>query len=289
MHKGTRRFSHWLAFLLAGLMLGGCVSLEEKEREWIFRPSKAEWRGYSDNRVTFEERWIEVNGGRERLNAWWLPAASPEAPVLLYLHGARWNLTGSVTRIPRWQRLGFSVLAIDYRGFGKSDGDIPSEASVYEDAQAAWSYLKRSMPLRRRYIAGHSLGGAIAVELARHNPDAAGLVLEATFTSVPDMVKESNWGFLPLLGFITQRFDVLEKMHEIRIPTLLVHGTQDAIVPTNMSRQLFEAARAPEKLIIVEGGTHHNLNAIAFEEYRSALDELFGLGGAAVPAAAGDS
>jgi hypothetical protein len=88
MGKGTRRFSNWLAFLLAGLILGGCVSLEEKKREWIFRPSKAEWRGYSDNRVTFEERWIEVNGVRERLNAWWLPAASPDAPVLLYLHGA---------------------------------------------------------------------------------------------------------------------------------------------------------------------------------------------------------
>jgi pimeloyl-ACP methyl ester carboxylesterase len=276
MHIRARRFSHWLALVLAGLMLLGCVSLEEKEREWIFRPSKDEWRGYRDNRVSFEERWIEVNGGRERLNAWWLPAASPDA-------------TGSVTRIPCWQRLGFSVLAIDYRGFGKSDGDIPSEASVYEDAQAAWDYLKQAMPLRRRYIAGHSLGGAIAVEIARQNPDVSGLVLEATFTSVPDMVKESNWGFLPLLGFITQRFDALEKIGEIKTPMLLVHGTQDAIVPAHMSRQLFEAARAPKKLIIVEGGTHHNLNAIAFEEYRSALRELFGMGGVSVTAAAGGS
>jgi fermentation-respiration switch protein FrsA (DUF1100 family) len=103
------------------------------------------------------------------------------------------------------------------------------------------------------------------------------------------MLKESNWGFLPLMGFVTQRFDSLGKIHEINMPTLLVHGTQDAIVPTHMSRQLFEAAQAPKKLIIVEGGTHHNLNAVAFEDYRSALRELFGLGGAAEAAAPGGS
>ena len=264
--------------VLIAAILGGCGTLDEKEREWIFRPVKGEWSGYRGSALQFEERWIPVNGSGEKIHAWWAPAAGPDAPVLLYLHGARWNLTGSATRIPRWQRLGFSVLAIDYRGFGKSAGEVPSEVSVYEDAQAAWNYLKATRPDSKRFVVGHSLGGAVAVDLVRRNPDAAGLVLEATFTSIADMVKESKWGFLPMGYLITQRFDALEKIREVKVPTLFTHGTADSIVPTHMSRTLFEASQAPKKLLIVEGGSHHNLSSMAFGDYQSAIRELFGVG-----------
>ncbi len=133
-----------------------------------------------------------------------MKAADPAAPVMLYLHGARWNLSASVTRIDRWRKLGFSVLAVDYRGFGKSSDMAPTEAGAYEDAEAAWEYLAKLAPGRPRYIVGHSLGGAIAVELARRHPDAAGLVLEATLTSVRDIIDQSPWGWLPV-GLILRR------------------------------------------------------------------------------------
>ena len=98
-----------------------------------------------------------------------------------------------MTRIDRWRQLGFAVLAVDYRGFGKSSDVAPSESYAYEDAEAAWGYLGTLAPGRPRYIVGHSLGGAIAAELARREPQAAGVVLEATFTSVKDMIEESPW------------------------------------------------------------------------------------------------
>jgi len=212
-----------------------------------------------------------------RLHAWWLPADDRDAPVVLYLHGARWNLTGSVTRIDRWKQLGFSVLAVDYRGFGKSSEVAPTEAYAYEDAEAAWDYLARLAPGRKRYIVGHSLGGAIAAELARRRPEASGLVLEATFTSVRDMIDESPWSFLPVGLILTQEFDTLSKVSELAMPVLITHGTRDTIVPVRMGERLYEAVRAPKRFIKVDGAGHHNLSGVAFDEYRAALAELFGI------------
>ena len=217
-------------------------------------------------------------GEEQRLHAWWLQGDTPHAPAILYLHGARWNLTGSVSRIERWRQFGFSVLAVDYRGFGESSDVAPTEALAYEDAEAAWEKLAHLAPGRPRYIVGHSLGGAIATELARRHPDASGLVLEATFTSVQDMVDQSAWGFLPVGLILTQHFDTLAKIADVKVPILITHGTRDTIVPFQMGERLYEAATAPKRFIRVEGGGHHNLSGAAFDQYRAALTELFGVG-----------
>jgi alpha-beta hydrolase superfamily lysophospholipase len=194
--------------------------------------------------------------------------------VLLYLHGARWNLTASAARVDRWRNLGFNVLAIDYRGFGKSSDVVPTEEGAYEDAEAAWEYLARLAPGRKRFIVGHSLGGAVAAELARRRGDAAGVVLEATFTSVRDLIAGSAWGILPIDLVLTQEFDTLKKIPDIKVPLLVVHGTRDAVVPYEMGERLYEAAKGPKKLIKVEGGSHHNLSYVAFDDYRAALEWL---------------
>ena len=170
------------------------------------------------------------------------------------------------------------MLAVDYRGFGQSTDVAPTEAYAYEDAEAAWDYLAKVAPRARRFIVGHSLGGAIAAELARRRPDVAGLVLEATFTSVRDMIDESPWGFLPVGLILTQEFDTLSKMPELHMPVLIAHGTRDSIVPYKMGERLYEAARGPKRFIKVEGGGHRDLSGAAFDEYKSALAELFGVG-----------
>lgn len=269
--------------------IGGCAILgEESQGELIFRPTKDVWRGFAAAGTSYEDRWIAVGGGGDKLHAFWAPADRPDAPVVLYLHGARWNLTGSVTRIERWRRLGFTVLAIDYRGFGRSTDVSPTEALSYEDAEAAWDYLATAAPGRARYIVGHSLGGAIATELAVRRPDAAGLVLEATFTSIRDMVEHTAWRLLPVGLILTQEFNTLAKLPRVRAPLLIVHGTSDAIVPFEMGERLFAAATAPKRFIRVEGGSHHNLSAVANDQYRAALGELFRLGPRSLEAAAGN-
>jgi uncharacterized protein len=256
--------------------IGGCAYLsDEKQGELIFRPSKDAWRGFNGADYSYEEQWIQL--GDHKLNAWWMKADDPAAPVMLYLHGARWNLSGSVTRIERWRKLGFSVLAVDYRGFGKSSDIAPTEAGAYEDAEAAWEHLAKLAPGRPRYIVGHSLGGAIAVELARRHPDAAGLVLEATLTSVRDIIDQSPWGFLPVGLILTQKFDALSRIGQVKVPVLVTHGTRDTVVPFELGERLYNAANAPKKFIRVEGAGHHNLSGAAFDEYRKALQELFKL------------
>lgn len=264
------------ALAVAVGLIGGCAYISEKQGELIFRPVKGAWRGYSAERHSFDEHWIEV-GDAQKLHAWWLPAEDPRAPVILYLHGARWNLTGSVTRIDRWRQLGFAVFAVDYRGFGKSSDIAPTEQYAYEDAEAAWDYIAKIAPGRQRYIVGHSLGGAIGAELARRRPEASGLVLEATFTSVRDMIERSAWSFLPVGLILTQNFDTLSKVSELKMPVLVTHGTNDSIVPFEMGRKLYDAVKGPKRFIKVEGAGHHNLSGVAFSEYRQAIHELFGL------------
>jgi uncharacterized protein len=271
-----KRSLKFLAITLVTAFVASCAFIETKQGEWIFRPVQGEWRGYSKANANFEEHWIPINA-TEKLHAWYAPAPDKNAPVLLYLHGARWNMTGSSTRIPRWNKMGFSVLAIDYRGFGQSSLRTPSEASANEDARVAWEYMKTIAPNNKRFIFGHSLGGAIATKLALTSAEADGLILEGTFTSIPDMVKETKWGFLPVGFLVTQRFDTLDCIDDIKMPILFAHGTNDDIVPFSMSERLFAAAKATKRFFRAEGGNHHNLTANYFDEYSRAVKEHFGL------------
>ena len=268
------------AVIVALTFIASCAYIETKQGEWIFNPVQGEWRGYRGPPAEFQEQWIPVGKNGEKMHAWWSPVENPDAPVLLYLHGARWNLTGSVTRIPRWNKMGFSVLAIDYRGFGKSvahNGVAPSEASANEDVEAAWAHLARLAPRSKRFIFGHSLGGAMATHLALKAPDASGLILEGAFTSVPDMIKETRWGFLPVGFLVTQRFDTIERVKRVNMPILFAHGTNDEIVPFSMGERLFAAAEAPKRFLRAERGSHHNLTACYFVEYQNAVYEHFKL------------
>ena len=255
----------------------GCSYLDQKQRELIFRPAKESWWGTRGVANNYEERWIAVGTNGEKVHAWWALSPDAKAPALLYLHGARWDLSGSVSRIERWRQLGFSVLAIDYRGFGKSTDVTPSEEFAYEDAEVAWAALATIAPGKPRFLVGHSLGGAVAAEMARRHPEAAGLVLEATFTSIKDMLAQTGWSILPVGLILTQQFDTLSKMSDIHVPVMVTHGTRDAIVPYEMGEKLFAAAKGPKRFIKVDGASHHNLSAAGFDDYRRTLHELFAL------------
>ncbi len=276
-----------IALLLVSLgLLAGCATLDEKQRQWIFQPSDRSWSGGSLAAEDMDDVWIEFTsaetGEPVKLHGLWHPHPDlrqrADAPVLLYLHGARWNVTGSAFRIRRMQELGFSVLAVDYRGFGKSTQQLPSEKLAAEDARAAWDWLAQRHPERPRYIFGHSLGGAIAIELARQVQDERGTLVEGTFTSIPDVVSTFRWGWLPISPLITQRFESVSKVADIGSPLLVVHGSEDRLIKPELGQKLFEAARGPKAFVLVEGGSHHNTNSVGQPQYRQALAELFGLG-----------
>ena len=269
-----------VSLALAIAVSAGCATLDAKQREWIFQPSDRSWGG-AQSTEGMEDVWIDFqsrdSGKTEKLHGLWLPHDRADAPVLLYLHGARWNVAGSSGRIRRMQELGFSVLAIDYRGFGRSSAGLPSEATAAEDARAAWAWLAEHQPNKPRYIFGHSLGGAIAIDLARQVNDEQGTIVEGTFTSIPEVVSTFKWGWLPVSALITQRFESVRKVSEIGSPLLVVHGSDDSLILPSLGRKLYEAAQEPKQFVLVEGGSHHTTNSVGQSLYRDAMVSLFKL------------
>ena len=279
----TRRWKLWLLALAASvpLALSGCATLDQKQREWVFQPSNNSWWGGAAAAEGMHDVWIEFVSQESdepvKLHGLWLPQARADAPLLLYLHGARWDVRSSAHRMRRMHELGFAVLGIDYRGFGQSTDTLPSETMAYEDARAAWDWLGREHPGLPRYVFGHSLGSAIAVALAAQVDDESGVLVEGSFTSVPDVFSSFKWGWLPLGPLITQRFDAEARVEQLGSPLLVVHGSDDRLIPPALGRKLYERAKAPKRFVLVEGGSHHNTNAVGQAQYREAVADLFGL------------
>src|SRR5688572_9509579 len=276
----TRHWRRGLAALVAlVLMFAGCATLDEQQRRWIFQPATHSWYGASPDGL--EDEWITFTPLGEakpvKLHALWLPAERIDAPVMLYLHGARWDVLSSSFRMRRLHALGVSVLGIDYRGFGRSSAALPSESMAYEDARAAWEWLRKRHPRRARLIYGHSLGSAIAVHLASEVDDEAGVIVEGAFTSIPDVYSTLRFGWLPLRPLITQCFCAAERIADIGSPVLVVHGALDQMIQPALGRALLERAQDPKRFILAETGTHHNAQSLVREEVREALASLFGL------------
>jgi uncharacterized protein len=291
MHTATLQLGSLLLrrprWLLRGAVaalatLAGVTSLEVQQRRWIFQTGLSGNAVRAQAGVGLQDQWItfdsEESDACATLHGLWLPQAHADAPVLLFLHGARWDIRSSAQRMRSLHALGFSVLGIDYRGFGQSTAALPSERLACEDACAAWRWLAQRHPQAQRYVYGHSLGGAIAVQLATLVDDAAGLIVEGTFTSIPEVIGFSR-GWRPLASLITQRFDSAQRISQVKVPTLVVHGSADHFIRPELGRALFERATSPKLFMLVQGGTHNDTHALGEAQYREALHELFGLTG----------
>jgi alpha-beta hydrolase superfamily lysophospholipase len=275
MRPRSRLLIGILASLLLLALAGGYVMLDRWQRATIFSVESGEspwWRKPPEGTEIFD---LALPNG-DTVRTWYLAQPSLDAPTILYLHGARWNLNDSAFRIERWFDMGFSVLAIDYRGFGASAALLPSQSSAVDDAGAALQELARRQPLpSRRFLYGHSLGGAIAVALAAEpgQPDFAGLILESTFTSIRDMIAGSRWDNIPGLGLvITQPFDSVATIKKVGKPILFLHGTNDRVVPHTMSDALLASAGAPglqRYLVKIDGASHSGASSSGV--YRDAV------------------
>jgi alpha-beta hydrolase superfamily lysophospholipase len=258
-----------LAALLAlALLLPGCAWLDVKQRGWIYRPTPgvlADWQPITDND---EPIWLErpatgPDGQPQRLRAIWVPAADPDAPGVLYLHGTFRNLFQNRAKIAAIQAAGFSVLAVDYRGWGESTHLLPSEDSIVEDAETAWAEFARRVPQpNQRIIFGHSMGSGVAVELAvRHRapPGYGALVLESAMTSMPDIARDQ--GLVGSVGALltTQHFSSIDKIGLVGAPKWFLSGSADRTVPSHQSQRLYDAAPAPKVIEIFPGGSHSGL------------------------------
>ncbi len=264
---------------LAAIGATGCASLDGWQRKAIFQHTSSARFGGIAAPAGVEAYDLPLANG-ESVHAWYLRAAAADAPTVLFLHGARRDLNGSAARIEHWQSLGFNVLAIDYRGFGRSTPILPSEASAIEDTRRAFAELKRREPdPARRFVYGYSLGGALAIELAAHEDEIAGVVIESSFTSIPDLVRTTKWGWLPFVRLlVTQDFDSAARIARVNKPLLFLHGTADGVVPHAMADRLYAAAVGVaaeyKRVVKIEGANHRGVIGVGGGRYDRAVREF---------------
>lgn len=205
---------------------------------------------------------VQADAGRlENLHGWWIPAEKEDAPVMLYFHHNAINIGANVSQTLQFYELGYSIFLFDYRGFGQSEGSFPNEVQLYQDAQAAWDYLIQQQGIFPEDIViyGHSAGGAVAIDLAAKQPEAAALIVQSSFSSMRDMTKRFGlYWLLPVEVLLTQHFESSAKMASVQMPVLILTGTSDLQIPVAMGERLYEAAPEIKQLVVIEGGGHDN-------------------------------
>lgn len=213
-------------------------------------PSRAIAATPADIGLEFRDLEIATVDG-VRLHGWHVPAANARGTVL-FMHGNAGNISHRLDSIRIFNALGLSVLIFDYRGYGRSEGK-PSEQGVLRDGHAAWDHLVHEIgeAAGRVVVFGRSLGGAPAAEVAARNAPAA-LILESTFTSVPDLAAKLYW-WLPARRLARISLDVRATLARVRVPVLVVHSADDEIIGYDHALALHAAAPEPRRLLTLHG------------------------------------
>ncbi|WP_439625816.1 alpha/beta hydrolase [Gemmata sp.] len=263
-----------LALCAISVPAAGCAAVRDRagrvENAIVFQPAeypRGDWT--PDPRV--EDAWIDSTGG-VRLHGWLAePDDGRPRAVVLFTHGNGGNVTTRRHVIELFRdKMNATVLVFDYRGYGRSGGRA-TEAGVLDDARAARQWLAARAGVREAdvVVAGHSLGGGVAVDLAARD-GARALILEGTFTNLPD-VAASFVPFLPVRAVMQASLNSVAKIPAYHGPLLQVHGNADEIVPYRLGRKLFAAANEPKQFVTVLGGDHNHSYT---PEYVAALDHF---------------
>lgn len=265
----------WSVIVVAGALLFICVALYFFQVRLVFYPTREFAITPSQLQLPYEDVYIDVTV-KERIHGWYFPANNPDSdkkgPVTLFCHGNAGNISHRLETVELILRLGADILLFDYRGYGKSDGS-PSEDNVYADAEACYNWLVEQKGVRPEDIIlfGRSLGGAVAVELARR-VKCGGLVVESSFTSAKEMGKKI-FPFIPVKYLLRYGFDSIGKVGSVSCPLLVTHSPDDEVIPFEMGRQLFAAANDPKQFVTLRGG-HNEREYIADTAYTCALSDL---------------
>jgi hypothetical protein len=255
----------------------GCAALYSLQSRFIFAPTATITETPKRYGLSYQEIWLPMSSAGhpgDRIHGWWIPAASQSTRTLLYFHGNGLNIGANAEQASRFHQLGLSVFLFDYRGYGKSKGVFPSEATVYADAQRAWDYLTQDRKIMPRSIViyGHSLGGAIAINLAVNHPEAAGLIVQSSFSSALDMARRNWWTVIfPVNILLSQRFASINKVPSLKMPTLYIHGTADELIPFEMSQRLYGATRSSKQLKLFPKAGHNNVAKVGGITYSQTI------------------
>jgi fermentation-respiration switch protein FrsA (DUF1100 family) len=240
------------------------------ENSFIYFPMNFKEDDWSPKGIAIEEAHFAAADGT-KLHGWYAPHDKPTA-MILFCHGNAGNITHRIDILRALHdQVGAAVLMFDYRGYGKSEGK-PDEPGVLADARAAraWLAAKAGIAPERIVLMGESLGGAVAVDLAVDG--ARGLILENTFSSMPD-VAAHHYAWLPVRLVMQTQFDSAAKIKQYHGPLFQSHGDRDQIVPLRFAQRLFDAANEPKKFLLIEGADHNDPRPAGyFKKLREFLD-----------------
>jgi fermentation-respiration switch protein FrsA (DUF1100 family) len=238
-------------FLLCYLAVLLLVFLLQKKM--VYHPFKGMRSTPWDIGLPYREVSIETSDGLRLCG--WLVGEDKNRDVILHFHGNAGNISHRLDSFFIFDRLGLNTFIFDYRGYGRSQG-VPSEKGTYLDAEAAWKYLIKTeqIPSERIILFGRSLGGAVAAWLAT-KVKARALILESTFTSVPDLGADL-YPFLPIRLLARYQYNTRSFLPGVNKPVLIIHSPQDEMIPFSHGKALYEAAREPKQFLKISGS--HN-------------------------------
>lgn len=240
-------------FLLVGyVVLTGLIFLFQ--RNLMYHPVRTIAEPVTYGLPNVEESFITSKDGiRVQI---WHEAAKPGYPTIIYFHGNAGHFGERAAKFSAFTGSGFGLLALSYRGFGKSGGS-PSEQGIYDDARVTIDYALNVMkvPQSKLIYFGESLGSGVAVQMATERAPGL-LVLEAAYTSVETRGAEMYPFLIGVRTMTMDKYDSLSKIKNVHAPLLMLHGTLDLTIPLRHGQQLYAAANEPKELVVYEG-IHH--------------------------------
>lgn len=251
----------YFVLLLAFLYAVTVVVIFSIQRKLIYFPVKdiAPASNYDLDKI--KEEFITTADG-ETIQTWYQKPVKKDLPVILHFHGNADNIRNRAYQYRAFLKQGYGLLAVSWRGYAKSTGE-PTEKGLYEDGRAAIHFLKaQGFEESRIVLFGESLGSGVAVQMAtEYHPKA--LVLQAPYTSVWKRAQEIYW-FLPVFLCVIDRFNSLVKIDKINTPLLVMHGTQDEVIPIHHGGLLFEKANEPKHMEIFDqyGHSDYDVNEV---------------------------
>jgi pimeloyl-ACP methyl ester carboxylesterase len=245
------------------------------QTKFMFYPTRELARTPANIGLEYEDVLMKTDDNIT-IHGWYIPCKQASQTVLFF-HGNAGNLGDRIEMMLLLHQLNMNVLAIDYRGYGKSEG-TPTEEGTYHDANCAWEYLISSRGAKPQdiFILGRSLGGGVATELARLTKPA-GLILESTFTSMP-AIAQDVYPMVPARWVVHQKFDSMSKVAEIHCPVLIIHSVDDEYITIHHGRDLYKAFAEnnhPDYSMVEIEGSHGDGFMVSGALYSDALHEFF--------------
>lgn len=242
------------------VILHGCKLLVNK---MTFHPDNANVLSTDQLPSNVQEIFIETED-QVKIQSYFIPNKSSEK-ILIYFHGNAGNICHRLPDLMQISNFGINVLGISYRGYGKSQGK-PSEKGIYIDGEATLNYAiqRLDFSINNITLLGRSIGTTVAINTSQ-NLNIGGLILVTPLTSGKDHAQAAGLGFISFLA--GDSFNNIDKIVHVSCPILVIHGTQDNIIPFEMGKRIYNKAKTKKQFVKIEGADHNNLSTKYKERY----------------------